>query len=94
MTEEDFQKCFTILENEFGKQSIALREIWYELFKNYKKEELKEAIIYYLKRIKKFPLIPDIKEYTEHFKKEKAEKSYCEALCIINKINTKYRDSI
>ncbi|MBA7582374.1 hypothetical protein ES708_24302 [subsurface metagenome] len=90
MTENEFQECFIILENKFGKRPIASKEIWYKLFKDYKKEEFKEAIAYYLERIKKFPLIPNIKEYTEHFKKDRTEKSYREALCIANKIDTKY----
>ncbi len=94
MTENEFQECFIKLENKFGKRSIVLKEIWYKLFKDYEKKEFEEAIIYYLERIKNFPPVPYIKEYTEHFKKKRAEKCYREALCIINKIDTEYQDSI
>jgi len=94
MTENEFKKCFTLLENEFGKQNNIMREIWYKLFKDYEKEEVEKAIEYYITRIKRFPLIPYIKEYTKHFKREKAEKCYREALCIINGIDIKYQDSI
>lgn len=94
MTKNEFQECFVLLENKFGKRPTALKEIWYKLFKDYKKEEFKKAIAYYLKRIKYFPLVPNIKKYTEHFKREETEKAYKKALCIANKVNTKYWDSI
>lgn len=56
MTKEDFLRCFSLLENEFGKQSQELKEIWYNLFKKYKKVDFEEAIKYYLERIKKLPV--------------------------------------
>jgi len=85
MMKEDFQKCFILLENEFGKQSEERKKIWYELFDIYKVEELEEAVRHYLKKIKEFPCAVDIIEDIEWIKKYNAEKSYWEAMIISNK---------
>lgn len=85
MIKEDFQKCFSLLEDEFGEQSKELEEIWYELFGDYKVEDLDEAIKHYLKKIKKFPVPANIIGDIEWLIKDKAEKSYWKAIEISNK---------
>ena len=85
MTKKDFLKCFSLLENKFGKESNKkLKEVWYEIFKVYKVEELKEAIQYYLEKIKKRPCPAYLIEDLEYLKKCKAEKAYEDALIISN----------
>ena len=85
MVEKEFQKCFTLLENEFGKQSDDLKEIWFGLVNIYKAGELEEAIRHYLKKIKKFPIPAYIIEDVEWIKKYNSEKAYWEAMIISNK---------
>ena len=85
MIKEDFLKCFSLLENEFGKQSEELKEIWYRLFNDYKVDDLKETIRHYLKKIKKFPTPAYIIEDINWLVKDKAEKAYWEAVSISNK---------
>ena len=85
MIEKEFQKCFTLLENEFGKQSEGLKEIWYRLFNIYKVGELEEAVKHYLKKIKKFPCPANIIEDVEWIRKYNGERSYWKAVAILNK---------
>lgn len=87
MTREDFQKCFTLLENEFGKQNEIMKNGWYKLFNVYRIEELEEVIRHYLKKIKEFPEIYGIYEDVEwiiKFKKDDAKKAVQEALKMLN----------
>ena len=85
MIEEEFQKCFAVLENEFGKQSDEIKDIWYRLFNIYRVNELEEAIKHYLKVIKKFPLPAIIIEDVEWIRKYNSEKAYWKAMIISNK---------
>lgn len=85
MTKEEFQKCFTLLENEFGKQPEIMKESWYKSFSIYKIEDLEEAIRHYLKKIKEFPCFSELLEDVEWARKYNAEKAYWEAVKILNK---------
>jgi len=77
MTKEEFEECFAILENEFGKQSEKIKEVCYYLYNIYEVEELKEAIEHYLKKIiykiaKKYKIrkeIPYSKKIVEAYSK-------------------------
>ena len=85
MTENEFKKCFTLLENEFGKQNDIMRESWYKFFSIYKVEDLEEVIEHYLKKIKEFPdtsLFEDI-EWIVKCRKDDEKKAYREAVKIL-----------
>ena len=86
MTENEFKKCFTLLENEFGKQNDIMRESWYKFFSIYKVEDLEEVIEHYLKKIKEFPFLYDMFEDIEWIikcRKDDEEKAYQEAVKIL-----------
>jgi|AntAceMinimDraft_17_1070374.scaffolds.fasta_scaffold04384_7 hypothetical protein len=86
MTKEEFKECFSMLENEFSVQPNK-EKAWYRLFEFHKVEDLKEAVIHYLKKIKEFPYISEIIENTEWIKKWNTEKSFNDAIDIANGID-------